>query len=47
VIAREYLEQSIQTMKDSIHEKDTELVFNLDEAGSADWEDRKAKEAII
>jgi hypothetical protein len=34
-------------MKDSIHGKASEFVFNLDEVGSADWEDRKPKKIIV
>jgi hypothetical protein len=30
-------------LKDYIHGKASELVFNLDEVGSADWEHWKAK----
>jgi hypothetical protein len=47
VIPREYLERHIQTMKDLIHGKASELFFNLDEVGSADWEDRKPKKVIV
>jgi hypothetical protein len=36
VIPREYLKQYIQTRKDFIHKKASELVFNSDEVGSAD-----------
>jgi hypothetical protein len=34
-------------MKDSIHGKVSELVFNRDEIRSADWEDRKPKKTIV
>jgi hypothetical protein len=47
VIPREYLEQNIQRMKDSIHGKASELVFNLDEVGSTEWEDTKSKKVIV
>jgi hypothetical protein len=47
VITREYLDQHIQIIKDSIYEKASELVFNLDQIGSADWKDRKPKKVII
>jgi hypothetical protein len=33
-------------MKDPIHGKASELVFNRDDVGSADWEDRKPKKVI-
>jgi hypothetical protein len=34
-------------MKDVIHGKTSELVFDLDEVGPDDWEDREPKRAIV
>jgi hypothetical protein len=46
-VQRSQLEEHIQTMK--VHEagKLSELVFNLDELGSADWDDRKVKTLMV
>jgi hypothetical protein len=36
------MEEHIQPLKTHLTGKVAELVFHLDELGSADWEDRKA-----
>jgi hypothetical protein len=46
-ISRVELEEHIQTMKVHVAGKFSELVFNLDELGSVDWEDRKVKKVIV
>jgi hypothetical protein len=48
-VPRVQLEEHIQTMKVKVHVagKFSELVFNLDELGSADWEDCKVKKVIV
>jgi hypothetical protein len=47
VIAREYLERYMKTMKDFVRGKAFALIFNVDEVGSADWEERKPKKVIV
>jgi hypothetical protein len=39
-------ERIIQTVHECIQGRVTELVFNLDEVGISDWEDRKTKKVI-
>jgi hypothetical protein len=46
VIPRAYLEDHIRLMREHITGKFSELVFNLDEVGSSDWEDRKPRKVI-
>jgi hypothetical protein len=46
-VPRVQLEEHIQTMKNHVAGKFAELIFNLDELGSADWEDRKVKTVIV
>jgi hypothetical protein len=45
-VPRDQLEAHIQTMKTLIDGHFSELVFNLDEVGSSEWEDRKPKKII-
>jgi hypothetical protein len=45
-VARAYLEEHMHLLKTHVTGKVAELVFNLEELGSADWEDRKAKKMI-
>jgi hypothetical protein len=47
LIPREYLEQHIVNMQTYVTGRTAELVFNLDEVGSSDWEDRKVKKVIV
>jgi hypothetical protein len=46
-VPRAYLEDHICILYTHITGRVAELVFNLDELGSADWEDRKAKKVIV
>jgi hypothetical protein len=46
-VPREQLEEHIKTMKTVLAGKYSELVFNLDEVGSSEWEDRKPKKVIV
>jgi hypothetical protein len=46
-VPRACLEEQIQLLKTHLTGKVAELVFNLDELGSADWEDRKVKKVIV
>ena len=46
-VPRVQLEEHIQTMKIHVAGRFSELIFNLDELGSADWEDRKVKKVIV
>jgi hypothetical protein len=45
-VPRAYLEDHIRVLETHIAEKLAEFGFNLDELGSADWQDRKAKKVI-
>jgi hypothetical protein len=45
-VPREHLEAHIENMKSIVAGKFAELVFNLDEVGSSDWEDRKPRKVI-
>jgi hypothetical protein len=45
-VPRAYLEEHIHLLKTHITGKVADLVFNLDELDSADWDDRKAKKGI-
>jgi hypothetical protein len=45
-VPRAYLEQHIATMKTHIVGKFSELIFNLDEVGSSEWEDRRPRKVI-
>jgi hypothetical protein len=45
-IPRENLERHIQNMRSIVEGKFAELVFNLDEVGSSDWEDRKPRKVV-
>jgi hypothetical protein len=45
-IPRAYLDDYINVLKNHLVENVAELVFNLDELGSVDWEDRKMKKVI-
>jgi hypothetical protein len=45
-VPRVQLEEHIQTLKVHVAGKIAELIFNLDELGSADWENRKVKKVI-
>lgn len=47
LVPRAYLEQHIDNMKMIVQGKFSELVFNLDEVGSSDWEDQKPKKVIV
>jgi hypothetical protein len=47
VVPRTYLEEQFQLLKAHLTGKVAELVFNLDELGSADCEDRKAQKVIV
>jgi hypothetical protein len=46
-VPRSQLEEHIQTIKVHVAWKFSELVLNLDELGSADWEDRKVRNVIV
>jgi hypothetical protein len=46
MVPRVQLEEYITTVKAHLAGKCAELVFNLDELGSADWEDRKIRKVI-
>ena len=43
----EFLVQHIENMNEIVNGVCSELLFNLDEMGSSDWEDRKTKKVIV
>jgi hypothetical protein len=45
-VPREHSEAHIQHMKSIVTRKFAELVFDFDEIGSSDWEDRKPRKVI-
>jgi hypothetical protein len=47
IVPQAHLEEHIQLAKLVIAGKFSELVFNLDEVGSSDWEDQKPKKVIV
>jgi hypothetical protein len=47
LIPRDYLKQHIVNMQTYVRGKTAELVFNLDEVGSSDWEDRKSRKVVV
>jgi hypothetical protein len=47
VIPREHLNEHIINMQRYVSGKIAELVFNLDEVGSSDWEDRKTRKVLV
>jgi hypothetical protein len=46
-VPRLFLERTVQNLNEYIQGCTAELVFNLDEVGISDWEDRKARKAVI
>jgi hypothetical protein len=46
-IPRCFLEQTLACISQFVQDRPTELVFNLDEVGISEWEDRKPKKAIV
>jgi hypothetical protein len=46
-VSRMFLERTEQNLKEHIQGCVAELVFNLDEVGISDWEDRKTKTVIL
>jgi hypothetical protein len=42
-----FRERTVQDLKEDVQEYVAELVFNLDEVGISDWEDRNTKRVII
>ena len=46
-VPRIFLDETIQAMKEAVHLRPADLVFNLDEVGISDWEDRKSKRVVV
>jgi hypothetical protein len=42
-----FLERTEQDLKEHVQRCVAELMFNLDEVGISDWEDRKTKTVIV
>jgi hypothetical protein len=46
-VPREFLRKTLRRMKDAVKGCVRDLVFNLDEVGVSDWEDRKSKRVVV
>jgi hypothetical protein len=46
-VPRAFLEAAIDGFRDHVHNACAELVFNLDEIGISDWEDRYERQVIV
>jgi hypothetical protein len=46
-VPRCFLDEAIASISQSVQGRPTELVFNLDEVGISDWEDRKTRKVIV
>jgi hypothetical protein len=46
-VPRVFLDETIRCLREYVKGMTAELVFNLDEVGVSEWEDRKDKKAII
>jgi hypothetical protein len=46
-VPREFLEKTIANLREQVHGRVAELVYNLDEVGCGDWEDRASKKVVV
>lgn len=46
-VPRIFLDETIKAMKEAVQMRPSDLVFNLDEVGISDWEDRKSKRVVV
>jgi hypothetical protein len=46
-VPRVFLEETIRCLHDYVKSMKVELVFNLDEVGTSEWEDRKDKKVMV
>jgi hypothetical protein len=46
-VPRSFLDQTIQCLTEFVHACRAELVFNIDEVGTADWEARQSKKVSV
>jgi hypothetical protein len=46
-VPREFLEKTVMNLREQVHDRVAELVFNLDEVGCGEWEDRQSKKVIV
>jgi hypothetical protein len=46
-VPRRFLDQTIRCLTELVHGCRAELVFNLDEVGISDWEDRQSRRVIV
>jgi hypothetical protein len=46
-VPRVFLDETVCCLRDYVHVMKSELVFNLDEVGMSEWEDRKQKKMIV
>jgi hypothetical protein len=46
-VPRRFLDETVPCINESVNALPTELIFNLDEVGISEWEDRTSKSVII
>jgi hypothetical protein len=46
-VSREFLDETTHCLRENVHAMKVELVFNLDEVGMSEWEDRKEKKVSV
>jgi hypothetical protein len=46
-VPRAFLERTIRNLNEHVQGCTAELIFNLDEFGISDWEDRKTRNAVV
>jgi hypothetical protein len=46
-ISRIFLDKTVRCLGEYVHGMKAELVFNLDEVGVSEWEDRKDKKVAV
>jgi hypothetical protein len=46
-VAREFLDETTSDVRGHFHRMKVKLVFNLDEVGMSEWEDRKEKKIVV
>jgi hypothetical protein len=46
-VLRAFLDETIRCLREYVHGMKAELVFDLDEMGMSEWEDRKPKKVIV
>jgi hypothetical protein len=42
-----FLDETILAMNEAVHMRPSDSVFNLNEMGISEWEDRRSKRAVV